>query len=145
MSTMPTMPTIEERIDDIILNTEEKGLSICRNGNDFKYMSKYPETCRDFNINRIERALVEIPMLITKSSSYRRNALSSYGLKHELSDFCQNILYKKTNCQDDPYISNGDFIIALLLLGYKMKFPKGANGLTSINSNIQYKFLKVEN
>jgi hypothetical protein len=135
------MTTIQERINELMNETDKQGLSICRNGNDTQYMKDYPDTCRAFNINRIERALNEIPQMITKSATYRKSASTSYGLKHRLSDFCKEKLYKETNSKEDPYISNGDFIVALMLLNYEIKFPKCDNGKRFINCNIKYKLL----
>lgn len=63
-----------------------------------------------FDLKRINEAVQEIPECFAMQNNFNRQ-MSSYNMKH--------ILERKTS-----YIANGDFIMAMMLCGYKHKFPK---------------------
>lgn len=83
--------------------------------------SSFEERAKKFKLENIQKALEEIPHLFQKRKTCSKMA-SSYGLKHVLEE------YRRAK-KDDYYISNGDFIIAMKMLGYKTKFgdPPGVN------------------
>ena len=61
----------------------------------------------------------EIPELIVPAKSVTSG---SYGLNHFIEK------YRKNKCiDDDNYISNGEFICAVIVLGFKYKTPKSLN------------------
>jgi hypothetical protein len=69
----------------------------------------------DFDTERIAKLLIEIPMIFTQRKSINKN-ISSYGLKHQIEHyFSKRPLTESKNA----YCANGDFIIAMLLLGYR--------------------------
>ena len=62
-----------------------------------------------FDIKRIHKAVQEIPEHFRMMRTFSK--ATSYGLKHYLEH--------KTG----DYITNGDFIVAMILCGYRVKFP----------------------
>lgn len=63
-----------------------------------------------FDLKRINEAITEIPKCFVQQRAMSR--VSSYALKHHLEH------------ATDSYISNGDFIVAMVLSGYKCTWPK---------------------
>ncbi|KAJ3051605.1 hypothetical protein HK097_007367 [Rhizophlyctis rosea] len=59
-----------------------------------------------FDLKRIESAIQEIGQMFKDSRT--KNPVSSYGMKHWLED------------AGGSYITNGDFIMAMILSGYKL-------------------------
>jgi hypothetical protein len=68
----------------------------------------------------IKKLMEEIPKLYEKSKTY--NSSSSYGLKHEYAD-----IQKKRFPNTNNYSTNGEFICAMILLGYEYKKPESLN------------------
>ena len=62
----------------------------------------------------------EIPMVLKYSKKYCSS--SSYGLKHALERYRKTLTPNK-NC----YISNGEMICAMMILGYEFKKPTTLN------------------
>jgi hypothetical protein len=71
---------------------------------------------RAFDYENIVRAVYEIPCLLKMRSTTNKKS-SSYGLKHVLENW-RHMKYGSGN----NYISNGSFIVAMIVLGYKFKF-----------------------
>lgn len=70
----------------------------------------YEKAADQFNLPRITEALEEIPRTFKRVKRY--SAATSYGLKH--------VLERATG----KYISNGDFICAMALSGFRVRFPR---------------------
>lgn len=75
----------------------------------------YVSRAKEFDLGRIEAAVAQIPSIFKKTKTY--GPASSYALKHTLE--------RKTG----DYVTNGDFIVAMALSGYKMKFGQEVNAL----------------
>lgn len=80
----------------------------------------YPATAALFDLKRIGEAVIQIPRIFQKASKY--SSATSYALKH---------VFEETA----GYISNGDFIVAMALSGYKIRFPRDRN-TASVNAVI---------
>lgn len=76
-----------------------------------------------FSEDNIRRAICEIPHLWMKRKSINKR-MTSYGMKHVLERY-RRTLYNDEN----PYISNEDFIEAMNRLGYNSKRCPGC-GMT---------------
>lgn len=71
-----------------------------------------------FNIERMTEAIIQISYLFKPAQT--RSKWSSYGGKH--------FLEKDDRCTlSNKYITNGDFIVAMILSGYSYKFAKRVN------------------
>ena len=66
----------------------------------------------------IKRALNEIVFIIKERKTFNKK-ISSYGLKHVLEKYRKKIIG-----YGNYYISNGDFILAMEMMGYKINFIK---------------------
>jgi hypothetical protein len=112
-----------ENVQELMKNVCEKYLPqqvlISQFGVSLKINEKYHDT--DFNNNNsietINNLISEIPKHFQKHSSLGKkywNTSSSYGCKQQLASEIKND-YKNN------YSTNGQFIFAMLLLGYEMK------------------------
>tara|TARA_R110000868_G_scaffold42083_1_gene142825 strand:- start:44 stop:604 length:561 start_codon:yes stop_codon:yes gene_type:complete len=112
-----------ENVEELMRNVCEQYLPeqviISHFGVILKINEKYHRT--DFNgnnsIETINKLIKEIPKYFQKHSSFGKkywNTSSSYGCKHHLADEIKNDY-------DNTYCTNGQFIFAMLLLGYEMK------------------------
>lgn len=84
--------------------------------------------------NNIFTAFIEIPSIFRSRITINRDS-SSYGLKHVLEDY----INKKN--KGGFYISNGEFIIAMLLHGYNYKIFKTAV-IGHVFPNMYFNFAK---
>ena len=66
----------------------------------------------------ILRAMKEIPLIVIPAKTV---TMSSYGLKHDL-EYHRHLIKSP-----DYYISNGEFICSMILLGFKYKKPDSLN------------------
>lgn len=89
------------------------------------------DNAKVFDLNRINLAVEEIPQYFKMMRNIPRDT-SSYGLKHYLEDKVDE------NFKRDGYITNGDFIIAMMLCGYVCKFPRIAGGY-GVNARLNAK------
>lgn len=139
-------------ISSILRDFEEKGVYLHDYGNITgggsiykndekrrKEINEYKELsiearAKTFTIDTIERALEEIPMILDKRVTQNKK-VSSYGLKHMLEDY-----RKQRKVKGDNYISNGEFILAMLLLGYKADFGKDP----TVNCTFNCKVIKTQ-
>ena len=69
-----------------------------------------------FDTQRIRKAIAQIRYLFKPARTW---SLGSYGSKHDLENWPER--------NPGDYITNGDFIIAMLLCGYKARFDDGPN------------------
>lgn len=81
-----------------------------------------------FDTADITQAIRHIPQFLEPSGRY--NTSSSYGIKHICSDFIQH----KTG--EHGYITNGDFIIAMVICGY--------TDIRHEDLNVYFKCQKIE-
>lgn len=92
----------ENIVNDAVKKIYDKyGLYINDDG-----LSKTITNYNTWNLNAIKQSLYVINMFLTKKYSKNMNH-SSYGLKHNVEGFLQH-----------KYISNGNFIIAMIILGF---------------------------
>lgn len=68
---------------------------------------------KQFDLKRISQAVQEIPSLFKEARTMSKS--NSYGWKHVLEHATNN------------YISNGDFIMAMILSGFRCKFNSKVN------------------
>lgn len=78
-------------------------------------MLKAENECMDFDLSKIRAAMVLIPRFFEKHRTFCRHALSN-TVKQDLEHCCG------PDRLHDGAISNGDFIIAMILLGYSFTF-----------------------
>lgn len=64
----------------------------------------------------IARAMRDIPMIFEQDTCY---SLGSYAGKHDVEHW-----RKEEDEEQDYYVSNGDFIMAMLLSGFPVRFRK---------------------
>ena len=106
-------------VREILEELLKQGIFLTRNGRE----TNRPEIgtiVNDFDIARILLAMKQIRYLFEPSSSY---SLGSYGAKHMLErDMAHLGLIKK-------YIANGDFIVAMILSGYQVRFNQSPNAV----------------
>ena len=101
--------------DKILLIANTKGIN--RNGfntRDERWRSSTVDT--KASVHNIMRCIEEIPAIIRPlRTAY---ILGSYGAKHSIEYYREKCLKVK-----DGYISNGEFIIAMIMLGHEYKRP----------------------
>lgn len=71
-----------------------------------------------FDLKRIQKSVLEIPNIFSRSRT--RHKFSSYALKHVLEE------------QTGEYITNGDFIVAMILSGFAFKFGNSVNPVFNV-------------
>lgn len=99
------------------LNPASHGISCSED-----YALKVKENGHPFSEAQVEAALVAIPQIWKKSLTFLRDQ-SSYGAKHVLEDWWR----RHRSDSDDAsrgYISNGNFIAAMILLGFEWRVAK---------------------
>lgn len=80
---------------------------------------------------QIELATQWLTKFAKPLKTVRRTRGTSYGLKHRVENWAI------TEQQDDPYVSNGAFIVAALRLGYVLKRARGSkSGSQNVYFNI---------
>jgi hypothetical protein len=97
-----------------------------------KHIEKHNQW-NNVNIKSINTLIQDIPKYFQKHSKEGKKYwnTSSYGAKHHVEEMRRNEEY-----QGNPYCSNGEFIFAMLYLGYEMK---------SLNTNFsKYNVLKKD-
>lgn len=88
-----------------------------------------------WNIQYLQDAVRDIPYVFCQQTKFNRGS-TSYGLKHELERW-----RSKRGVQSDrgSYIANGEFIVALLILGYKCSFVNTTTKQNSVNAQFNIK------
>jgi hypothetical protein len=76
---------------------------------------EYEKTALLFDLDRISSAVCQIPTVFKKTKAY--GTATSYALKH--------VLERKTG----EYITNGDFIVAMGLSGFRVRWKRDAREL----------------
>lgn len=98
---------------------------------------KYPQ----FDVENIKKLVKEIQMWWKKHS---KNSESSYTLKHKVEEYRQlRLVQLRQDPFQDTYCSNGDLIVAFLILGFQMDTrlgdPNAYFRCTSVNCKAQSK------
>lgn len=93
--------------------TEFENQGLYLNDRGFVHQNEYkPEEIRQ-QIDVIQAGMTDIPKLMRPRKTMNYSRGGSYGLKHVLEDY---------KCKTEGfYISNGQFIMAMALLGYNIK------------------------
>lgn len=116
---------MQQQINEIKSYWEKKGVVLTPSGN-------FAANHDNFNVEKIAFLVEILPLILEKTKHFPRYAPSSYGLKHDISDILRTKFHITAN-----YMTNGDFIMALLLLGFEVNFgPKHDN---NINCKIKCK------
>jgi hypothetical protein len=120
------LPLIEQAIEDKLTSLEAKGLLLFQEGVfSREKLVEYHERRRIgklLDVRAIQLALTDIPLMLTtqmtpvlRADKVQRTH-TSYGLKHHL----ENYRSRKRNPRQG-YITNGDFCMAMLLLGFPVR------------------------
>lgn len=88
------------------------------------------DNARMFNLERINQAIEQIPKYFKMVRNVPRQ-VSSYGLKHILE---QKLEEDEEQCSR-AYITNGDFMVAMIFCGFTCKFRK-INGKYLVNGSL---------
>ena len=110
---------MKEKMRKVYEVLDKKKLKLSRGGiftKETKYYfntepMKDPITTREYR--NIARCINEIPNIFVPRKTL---TMGSYGGKHRVEEYRQ-----RQNPKEDNYISNGDFIMAMLIYGHKMK------------------------
>lgn len=111
--------SVQEKIQIALAKLEKSHAFLTKFGlvDESRYMEKRVfETFGEPEAANIERAMLEIPKFLTKQIKINESS-SSYGLKHDLEKY-------RTFMHDPDYISNGEFIMAMFLLGYQARMAE---------------------
>lgn len=111
-------------IDTILRALAAKDVMLSAYGNDSgrgtlkteEMLCAHVDRLATFNVENVARAGVEIPQLWCVTA-VERFVRSSYGMKHTLEHYRNNVMGVV-----DGYISNGDFIVAMLFNGFTCNF-----------------------
>lgn len=106
----PETTWIQTKVKD--LNVNDSGWIIANNALHTRIKHKR-------SLLNIKRAMEEIPLLFIPAKTVTQ---SSYAMKHDVSDY-----RKLMKVPYDKYISNGEFICAMILLGFKFATPTCLN------------------
>jgi hypothetical protein len=129
-SVQPPLPTIQQAIDDKLRELEARNILLFQEGTWKKTPEKFVEyterrrSDKLLDVRAIQMALTDIPRMLTTrlTPELRPNkvkrAHTSYGLKHHLENYRKS----KRNPRHG-YITNGDFCMAMLLLGFPIRRP----------------------
>ena len=106
---------MQQRVQEQLNLLAEKGIHL--DGNGFSETAiEDNDLLSDFHITAIENAMDVIPTLFSWSQRYYKKS-GSYGLKHYVTD-----MYRHTKPDlENTYISNGAFIMAMLLHKFEFK------------------------
>ena len=113
---------IKDKMNKLHEYLDKENLKLSRGGIFTKDTSYYFDTdpMKDLSTNdykNIAKCVSEIPNIFVPRKTL---SISSYGGKHRVEQY-----RKLHNKKEDYYISNGDFIMAMLLYGHKMLKGKG--------------------
>ena len=134
--------TLEDLIyDELLPWLDRDGIQLSQSGvmNAKQFTDEERARCKQsrkdrrlFNIKSIRQMLIEVPHRVKPVSAYK---LSSYSLKH-MVERCI------VNGHRFGYVSNGDMIVVMLLLGYKMAVFNETPGPT-VNPMIMAKWIDL--
>ena len=129
------MPTdINKEIKRVVSQFQKRygnNLTINNNGimtnqDECQYNQKY--NCNEafkLSVNDIQSAIHVIPFLY---APHNRKTCNSYSMKHTIE---KNDHYIKL--KGHGYLSNGDLIVAMLIMGYKYRYNKGNQTISNPN------------
>ena len=125
---------INKEIERVINQFQKRygdNLTINSNGimtkqSESEYNEKYKcNNAFQLDVNDITSAISVIPLLYTR---HKRKICNSYSMKHKI-ERNDHYIKLKGHC----YLSNGDLIIAMLIMGYKYRYNKGKRAITNPN------------
>jgi len=138
------MMTTTEQIDAIVVDLERQNIYLSEYGN---HAGRGAILKRDiYEKLKNKNTLFADPEVIDRIRKNIRNALTmhakwavagSYGLKHYIEE------WRETNDHDSvlgDYLTNGDFILAMILEGYEYKFRDRVNAKFDTPSNVNCDF-----
>jgi hypothetical protein len=134
---------MEQRIKQQLQTLRAASLPVFINGNGFVSEDEYRGNKDDDDefittqMEHVKKAYNIIPLIFEKTNRYTYK-WSSHGVKHYCTENFPHILPDVKN----PYISNGAFIVAMLLHGYKWKQVKN-EGSNNRNCFFKFKSLKI--
>lgn len=104
--------------DEVLPVCEEKGVMLSASGNLRSEYESQKEAGTLFEIERVQKAYRAIPKFtLPASKNSKVHSHGSYGFKHIVE------AYQKAEDPDqNPYLANGEGILAMLLLGYPAYF-----------------------
>ena len=119
---------VEARLRAITEDLEQAGILLSQYGNHNARGSMVkPERYWElkaagglFDPEKVGMAVRLIPRLFVEKVG-GRYAGTSYALKHAFTDFIGHV----AEVDKHPYVTNGDFIAACIILGYKVNFGRG--------------------
>lgn len=136
--------TTTEQIDTIVVNLERQNIYLSEYGNhagrgailkrDIYEKSKNNNTLFA-SLEVIDRIRKNIRHAFTMHSKWAVE--SSYGLKHYLEEWRKE---NNHDTADGDYLTNGDFILAMILEGYEYKFRDRANAKLNTPSYVNCEF-----
>lgn len=101
-----------------------------------KYARSVAEVGHPFDEDQIAAALKFIPEIWMPARSFRNDGTTSYSYKHELEAWWRRHP-DRLEPEQRPYISNGNFIAAMILLGFEWRVA------TRQNANARFKLRNV--
>ena len=113
---------VKDKMKKVYETLDKQNLKLSQGGiftKDTKYYfneepMKDPITTREYK--NIAKCVYEIPNIFIPRKTI---SIGSYGGKHRVEEYRQ-----RHNPKEDNYISNGDFIMAMLIYGHKMRKEK---------------------
>ncbi len=130
---------MEEKDIQFLLDRLPKNILLTRWGNYIKVKEK-DETDFNFDLENINFCIRYIKFFYKKTKNINYNR-TSYGYKHDMEDV-RKLMYPNKN----SYISNGEFIIACMWIGYKFKFKNdciNANFNIKLDNDFYNKYCKI--
>lgn len=114
---------IETINGEIIIKSNRDNRTVACLGLNIDGFIDYHEDFFYFNLDRIKSAVLTIvfsPTFMWTQKATINKKISSYGMKHRIEkDPFFKYISNKNNYKTDNYLSNGELIIAMKLLGYK--------------------------
>lgn len=106
---------LQAGIDRIVSDLVDKGVYLNRCGNAQRERSIYKRDHNPIDVDAVHEAMIDIPKLFVPAK--RLWSTQSYGGKHDVEYW-----RRLSNPMANYYVSTGDFIAAMLLLGYEAKW-----------------------
>lgn len=90
----------------------------------------------EHNILNIMRCVGEIPNIFKKMASFRsKYCIGSYGGKHMIERYRRIQIERGYDMEPNTYISNGEFIVAMVLCGFSIKHGEPMSPNCRFNAN----------
>jgi len=121
---------LDGRIQHVVKELASQGIWLCQygNANGEASLVRAEEDATPIDGANVARAMDDIRSVFDPSGQWE---LGSYTGKHILES------WRRRHRSGNPYISNGDFIVAMILSGYSYKFredPESVVGPSNVNA-----------